>query len=295
MTARVVIVVVTWNSGRHLPGLIRSLPDALGPLEWQLVVADNASSDDSVELVGRLAPQATVVEVGRNAGYAAAINAGARAARPHDALLVLNPDVRLHAGAVPRLFGQLRGDVGITVPRLVDQSGALHHSLRRDPTLLRAWGEAVLGGDRAARLPLFGERVVGRRAYAAAHDVDWATGAALLVSRACAETTGAWDESFFLYSEETDYAQRARRAGFRIRYVPEAVAVHAGGDAHVSPQLWAVLTRNRVRLYRRGHGRLASGAFWVCVVLNEALRAAVGRRTSRSALAELLLPGSRTG
>lgn len=286
----VTVVAVTWNSARHLPGLLDSLPAALdGVAGHELVVADNASADGTVALARRLAPDATVVEVGRNAGYAGGINAGLSAARPAGAYLVLNPDVRLAPGSVARLLaGVAEPGAGIAVPRLVAEDGGLLPSLRREPTVLRALGEAVFGGRRAGRHDTWGEVVHDPAAYATGRTADWATGAVMLVSRACAQRVGPWDESFFLYSEETDLALRARDAGFACRYVPDATAVHVGGEAGTSPRLHALLTVNRIRLFSRRNGPLRAGTFAAAVGLNELIRAARGSRTSRAALVALL-------
>ena len=183
--------------------------------------------------------------------------------------------------------------VGITVPRLLDEHGTTMHSLRRDPSVSRALGEALLGGERSGRVPWLGELVTDPERYDRPGPVDWATGAAMLITRPCWDAVGKWDESFFLYSEETDYAIRARRAGFRVEYVPEASAVHIGGDLEVSPRLWTIHTLNRIRLYERDHGRVRTAAFRGAVVLNEALRAASGRERSRAALRALLHPSER--
>ena len=179
---------------------------------------------------------------------------------------------------------------GIAVPRLVDEHQDLQWSLRRDPTVLRVLGEAVLGGRRAGRYTAFGEVVTLVDEYREDHVVDWATGAAWLVSARCMATVGAWDESFFLYSEETDYALRARDAGLTVRLASRAEAVHIGGDVHTSPPLYALMAANRVVLYRRRHRLFPSVAFWCAVLLNEVLRSgsdvhrsAVRRLTSRAA------------
>ncbi|MCZ7627704.1 MAG: glycosyltransferase [Microthrixaceae bacterium] len=68
------------------------------------------------------------------------------------------------------------------------------------------------------------------RDYARERDADWATGAAMLISAECLAAVGPWDESFFLYSEETDYCLRARDRGFKLRYSPKATATHIGGS-----------------------------------------------------------------
>lgn len=121
---------------------------------------------------------------------------------------------------------------------------------------------------------------------------DWATGALMALSADCLAACGAWDESFFLYSEETEYCLRARDHGYATQLEPTAEAVHLGGDSQVSPRLWTLLTLNRVRLYGRRHGAVATACFRGAVFLREASRAALGRKASRAAAAALLRPGA---
>lgn len=291
MSETVAVVVVTYNSQALLADLLASLEPGLAGVPWHLAVADNASADATVATLRRLAPDATVVEMGRNAGYAAGINAAVAAAPPHTAILVLNPDVRLEPGCVPELLRALRSPrAGIAVPRLSNGSGALIPSMRREPTILRTVGDALLGANRAGRVTALGEVVTDERRYADESVTDWAEGSTLLISADCWRRCAPWDESFFLYSEETDFALRARDAGFVTRYTPAARAVHLeGGSAH-SPRLWMLLTLNRVRLYRRRHGRVPTAAFWAVLVLREGSRALLGRPTSRVAVRALLSP-----
>ena len=77
-------------------------------------------------------------------------------------------------------------------------------------------------------------------AYTHAHPVDWATGAAVLVTAAAADTVGPWDERFFLYSEETDYSRRLRDAGYEVWYEPSATVRHAGAGSGTAPALDAL-------------------------------------------------------
>src|SRR4051812_23465820 len=104
----VAVVVVTFASGRLLADLIGSLDAGLRGLEWHLTIVDNASPDDTVDTARALAPKARIIEMGRNAGYAAAINAAVAAADPHTAILVLNPDIRLTAGCVAEMLAVQR-------------------------------------------------------------------------------------------------------------------------------------------------------------------------------------------
>jgi len=287
----VAVVVVAYNSASVLPGLIASLPLGLDGVRWHLTVVDNASADDSTDVVRRLAPTALVVETGRNGGYAAGINAGVAAAAPHTAVLVLNPDVRLGPGCGRELLAALREPgTGIAVPRLTDGDGTLITTMRREPSVLRALGDALLGARRAGRHALLGEVVTDVHRYEEPGICDWAEGSTQLVSGACWRRCAPWDESFFLYSEETDFALRARDAGLVTRYVPAAVAVHLEGDSRTSPGLWALLTVNRVRLFGRRHGRAATACYWAALLLREASRAVLGHSIAREAVRALTSP-----
>jgi N-acetylglucosaminyl-diphospho-decaprenol L-rhamnosyltransferase len=289
--ATIAVVVVTYDSAGLIEDLVASLAPGLGGLDWHLTVADNDSTDDTVAEVRKYAPEARVVETGRNAGYAAGVNAAVAAADPYDAVLVLNPDIRLAPGCVPELLAALRRHgAGIAVPRLSRANGEFSPSLRREPTLLRAAADAVIGANRAGHVALLGETVSDRRVYEADTVADWAEGSIMLVDRACWDRTGRWDEGFFLYSEETEYALRARDRGFRLVYTPRAQARHLEGDSATSPPLWTLLTLNRVRLYRRRHGLPATSAYWALVLLREATRAARGNPCSRAATRALLEP-----
>lgn len=289
----IAVVVVTYNSASLIEDLIASLAPGLRGLKWHLTIADNASRDATVEAVRRYAPYAHVVETGRNAGYAAGINAAVAAAvekaAPFDAVLVLNPDIRLATDCVPELLKLLRRrGAGIAVPKIVRANGDFSPSLRREPTILRAFGDAVFGGNRMGRFHLFGESITDRDRYRAETTVDWAEGSIMLIDKRCWDACAGWDESFFLFSEETEYALRARDNGFRMMYTPHAMARHLEGDAATDPPLWTLLTLNRVRLYRRRHNAVASSVYWAMVLLREASRAGLGNRCSRRATRALL-------
>lgn len=288
------VVVVTWNSAAVLPGFLAALPAAMaGVQDWELVVADNASSDDTVDIVLEAVPHARVVQTGRNAGYSAGINAALAVARRTDAVLVVNPDTRAGEGTVLRLLQVLaEPGAGIAAPRLLSHDGRLLHSLRRDPSLPRLVAETVLGGRRAGTIGSWGEVVHDPAVYEQEAEADWVSGAFMMMSRRCVDAVGPWDETFFLYSEETDFAMRTRAAGLSVRYTPEATAVHLEGDAARSPRLYSIQVYNRYRLYARHHGRLASAAFWAVLLVRELLRSP-RRSTHRAAVRALLAEGSR--
>ena len=290
--AEVLVLVVTFNSAEIVSDLLEALPRAVGTVPGVTVaVVDNASVDGTADVAERAPLKPLVIRCPRNLGYAAAINAGLEVVMPTRAVLVLNADVRPMDGFLGELLAVLElpddPPTGIVAPRVVDLAGNLRLSLRRRPTMLRALGEALLGGHRAAKFPALSEQIRDPDAYTDRRIADWATGAALLISADCLEDVGPWDESFFLFSEETEYALRAKDAGWVLRYADQAIVEHTGGDMAQSPFLWSIAAVNRVSLYRRRHGSVAGAAYRVIVMFGEALRLPVGA-THRSALLALL-------
>ena len=292
---RIAVVIVTYNSADVLGGCLRSLADGCRGVQLtDVVVADNASRDESV----RVAKEATdlpvqIVQLGHNAGYAAAFNAGrdALAGKEPDAVLLINPDCRLRPGSVAVLAAALEAPGrGIAAPKLVNPDGSLQPTLRRMPTVGRAVVEALLGGERAGR---FGELVFDEGEHERAGRVPWVTGAAVLISWAALAEVGPFDESFLLYSEETEFMLRAADRGWALWYEPAAVVEHIGGDSGINPALYALMVGNKVRLFRRRRGPVAGTAYHLSVLLGEALRALAGRRISRAAVAVLVRPSRR--
>jgi N-acetylglucosaminyl-diphospho-decaprenol L-rhamnosyltransferase len=285
VSADVAIVIVTYNSVHVVGDLLDSIPDALGGLTAEVVVVDNGSSDATVGLLEQRADCRVVRST--NVGYAGGVNRGA-AATGCDTILILNPDTRLADGCILALTKALRvPGTGIAVPQVHGADGSLEMSLRREPSLLRALGLT------ATKLAALSEYVTGPAEYHEPRAVDWALGAVLLMSRECYDAVGGWDESYFLYSEETDFCLRARDLGFATRYEPGAVAIHIGAQSGQSKQTHAMQVVNRVRLYRRRHNIIAAWAYFALTILSESTWILRGQPQSRYAIAALLRPKLR--
>lgn len=297
-TADCAIVVVTYNSVRDITALLDSIPDAADGLDVRTIVVDNGSTDGTVDLV-RNASEVVCIETGANLGYAGAINIGRMHARPYAGLLILNPDLVLAPGSIRRLYDALEPGVGVTVPQLLDGRGDLYWSLRREPSILRALGDAMFGDHFPDRPHWLSEMIRTEDIYRTRRVVDWATGAALLIAAECDTVVGPWDDqTFFLYSEETDFFARARERGYRIDYIPEAQVRHRGGGSGSAPTLTALMAVNRIRYYRKRHPRHVAAVFRAIVVLHELVRAydrahrtALHAVTSQSSWSSL--PGGR--
>src|SRR5690606_26384086 len=144
-----------------------------------------------------------------NDGYAAGMNRAVRASPDFRAILILNPDATLDADSVPPMMRVMkRPALGSGAPRVRAQDGSHSHTLPRGPTMGRVGGLSFTG------LPAFTERIEDPKEYETEHEVEWAVWAILLVERRCYDAIGGLDETYFLYSEETDFSLRARDAGW---------------------------------------------------------------------------------
>ncbi|MGO4105363.1 glycosyltransferase family 2 protein [Leifsonia sp. YAF41] len=287
MPIDVAAVVVTYNSTRHVAALLDSLPDAFGDLSYSVVVVDNGSTDGTQELLARRS-DCTVV-CASNDGYAAGINRAVRTSPEASTVLILNPDATLDPDAVPRMLEVLRrrSDAGIVAPRVREEDGSLSPTLRRGPTLGRVGGLSFTG------LPVFAERIEIQGEYDSEHEVDWAVGAILLVDRRCFDRLDGLDESYFLYSEETDFSLRARDAGWATVYTPRAGAMHVGGGSGESATTHTMQMLNRVRLYRRRSGEARAWLYFGMTIGVELRRAILGERQSWTTVRALLQPSLR--
>lgn len=285
---RLAIVAVTYNSAEVLPGLLDSLEAGLeGVTSYEVIIVDNNSRDDSVALASSHRIGAKVINTGRNAGYAGGINAATAIIDPGSDLLVLNPDIRLLPGAVLPLLARLHNpSVGVAVPRMLEEDGSLAYSVRREPSLTTAWAEALLGGKVSARFGM--SEIVGpSHVYERGGKIDWATGAAVAVSARARALVGAWDETFFLYSEEVDYQRRVREAGLSVEFVAGSYAIHCGGEYRERPRLYEILTASRIHYFGRYHGPFHTALFRLGVAAGEAVRSvrsSVHRAGLRAAL-----------
>lgn len=225
------IVVVNWNSGFLLRACLRSIAVARLPHPWRLaavVVIDNASVDGSCDGLDAGEFKVVLIRNAENRGFAKACNQGAKAV-PSDLVLFLNPDTRLFGDSlripVEYMATSSNVDVGIAGIQLVDDSGEISRSCANFP---RAWHflAQALGVDRL--LPSTSHQM-RHWDHKQTRRVDQVIGAFFMVRRAVFEKLGGFDERFFVYFEEVDFALRARGAGWSSVYLADAQAYHAGG------------------------------------------------------------------
>ena len=238
--AEVAVVVVTYDA---LPWIEQCLESIRGV---STVVVDNGSRDGTVSFVRERFPEVRVVEA-ENRGLAAGWNRGIGETDSRYVLL-LNADAWLTAGSLARLleFADSRPQAAVVGPRLSNPDGTLQRSVRGFPTLWRLATEYFFLRKLAPRSSALNAFYGGGFDHDEVREVEFVMGACMLVRRAAIDDAGLADESFFLFSEETDWCYRFRQAGWQVVFFPGAECVHVRGASHAG------------RLYRenlRGHLR----------------------------------------
>ncbi|HEU0247162.1 MAG TPA: glycosyltransferase family 2 protein [Gaiellaceae bacterium] len=223
---QVAAVVVTYDA---LPWIEQCLESLRGV---ETVVVDNGSRDGTVDLVRKRFPEVRVIEA-ENRGLGAGWNIGLHATGSSYALL-LNADAWLRPGALDRLvdFADTRPRAAVVGPRLLNPDGTLQRSVRGFPTLWRLATEYFFLRKLAPCSSALNAFYAGGFDHDDVRDVEVVMGACMLVRREAVEDVGYSDEDYFLFSEETDWCYRFRRAGWEVVFFPGAECVHVRGAAH---------------------------------------------------------------
>ncbi|MGQ9888087.1 MAG: glycosyltransferase family 2 protein [Aggregatilineales bacterium] len=261
--ADLAVVVVTWNVRALALEALRTLfadLEAHGP-GAEVYAVDCASDDGTAEAIAATFPQVRLTASEENLGFARANNlalrqmgfAGQGSSALPRAVYLLNPDTLTRPGATRALFAALleHSEVGLVGARLSYGDGTFQHSAFRFPGLRQLWMELFPAPARLYDSAFNGR--YPRWLYDAGKPffVDFVLGATMMLRREVIEQTGGFDEQFFMYCEEIDWAWRIQRAGWRVKCVPAAEVVHLAGQSTRQAQARSVLNlwASRLRLY----------------------------------------------
>jgi GT2 family glycosyltransferase len=266
------VIVVTYNRAELAMRTIRSARAAVGNITVEWHVVDSGSTEPVADMIDRAWPDVDVHR-GTNAGFAAANNEALTRARGRYVLL-LNPDVEIARGTFEALVSALdeRPEVGMASVIQRSPSGSLQYSIRRDPSPLRVLGEALALG-RLSKIFRCGEVEARASLYAKDYSANWLCGAFLIARAEVVERIGPLDDQFFLYSEETDWCYRCRRAGWDVRHLPVMTITHHTSKSY-SPDLLAQLSYSRLLFARKHMSRRNARAMRRAVALNHLVRVA---------------------
>lgn len=263
------VAIVSWNNADVIAKALDSLIQDLraSGLHYEVWLVDSASSDDTVGIVRSGFPDVRLIACDNNIGFGAANNLALRKigfteAPPNElpqAVYLLNPDTVTHRGACRQLFDTLMSgdDVGLVGARLTFGDGSFQPGAFRFPGLCQIWAECfptpgrLIEGRFNGRYP--------RSSYAAdvPFEVDFTLGATMMLKRDVILQTGGFDEDFFLYCEEIDWAWRITNQGWRILCVPAAHVTHLGGGStsQAAPRSFIELWKSRLLLYDKYYPR----------------------------------------
>lgn len=264
------IVIVNYRTPQLTVNCLQSLADEVVPHPaWKVTVVDNASGDGSPEIIERAivanhwSAWARTLPLDRNLGFAGGNNAAIREAlsepNPPEYVLLLNSDTIVRRGAIRALadFMDQHPTVGIAGSQLEDASAQLVSSARRSPSPL---SELDAGARLGLITRLLKHYVVCMPLSEQPVRCDWVSGAAMMIRRELFERIGLLDEGYFLYYEELDYCDRARKAGWEVWQIPESRVMHLEGAATGITQAKVRRPRywydSRRRYFLRQHGLL---------------------------------------
>lgn len=299
MTHRIVVSIINFRTGALTLACLRSVLADLAGIDGHVVVVDNASGDGSAERIAEWVeghPEAPVslVRSPTNTGFSGGHNQGIAAARG-DLYLLLNSDAVLRPGFFRAILAAAEANpaAGLFAPRIAYDDGTPQVSAFR---FASPQSEFIRGANTG-----WVTRALRRWEVAMGPDpdparIDWASFACIALRRAMIEAIGPMDEGYFLYFEDAEYCLRARRAGWRVAWVPQAVAVHfRGGSGPVKAldrerkRLPAYYYASRTRFLYQARGRAglwAANGAWIAGRGLAQLRRLFGRDVYPSAEAE---------
>jgi GT2 family glycosyltransferase len=221
------IILVNYNDRRHIEACLSSLQENVPPVEHEIIVVDNASTDGSREWIARSFPAVRLIANADNAGFSRANNLGVKESRG-EFLLFLNTDTVVTPGSIGRWLDHLGVDptIGAAGPALLRKGGAVQVSFGKKVNFpAQLWQKLFLN-------PHYGRLL---KKCAGTRNVGWLSAACLLCRRKAFEQVGGFDENFFIYFEDIDLCLRLREAGWKLAYIPETRIFHEGG-ATTSPR-----------------------------------------------------------
>jgi hypothetical protein len=234
------VIIVNWNTEALLRDCLRSVYATVTDLDLEVIVVDNASSDGSVAMLKVEFPQVRRIENYDNRGFAAANNQAFRAMSGRYALL-LNSDAVLTDGAARELFAFMEEhpEAVMACGQLLNADGSRQNSIARFPTI------PSLLFNMPLLETLFPDRYPSkRREYRHPIEVDSCVGACLIVRKSAIDGVGGFDERYFFFFEETDWARTMKEAGGKIYHVPSAKIYHLQGKSV------GTSVRSRMHFYR---------------------------------------------
>jgi len=234
------IIIVNWNTRDILSDCLKSVFDQTKDISFEVIVIDNASSDDSVKMVKSEFPQIILIENNENRGFAAANNQGIQIAKGRY-ILLLNSDTIVLDGAIQKnlVFADQHPDAAVVGCKVLNPDKSLQPTCFMYPSLLNLFLSSTYLYKFFPRSRFLGRERMTWWDRNDIREVEVVTGCFMLVKKETIEKVGMMDESFFMYAEETDWCYRFKKAGWKLFFTPNAQIIHLGGQSSkaVRPQM----------------------------------------------------------
>ncbi|MBW8015852.1 MAG: glycosyltransferase family 2 protein [Planctomycetes bacterium] len=229
------VIIVNWNTRQLLFDCLKSLKDTTNNIIYEVIIVDNNSSDDSVEMVAEHFPDANLIVNDKNLGFAAANNQGIEISQGRYVLL-LNSDTVLYEGAIEKnvVYADENPDAAVFGCRVMNSLDDVDMTCFCFPTL-RSLFFSITGLEHAFKMNrLFGGERMRWWPRDTFRKIDVVTGVYMFTRKRAIDEVGMMDDSFFFYYEETDWCYRFAKAGWKRLFNPEAVILHVGGGGQSS-------------------------------------------------------------
>ena len=228
------IIIVNYNTRKLLCQLLQSIAKYFHGVQFEILIVDNASTDGSEKIAAEFNKKLPLTWLAnkKNLGFAMANNQAIMQSRGKFVLL-LNSDTYLIDSSIVKFIHQIDAmpDVGIAGCRLLNNNRNLQRSCGIRPSLKTELYNKFLLDRLWQRFPEFGSYYLSSEAHNQFQEIDWVTGACMLIRRSVSNQIGGLDENIYMFYEDVDLCLRAKKLGYRIVYSPIATIVHLHGGS----------------------------------------------------------------
>jgi GT2 family glycosyltransferase len=258
------VIIVSWNAKKYVEDCLNSLYRSAGPVETEIIVVDNASSDGTPEMIAGEFPEVRLIQNNQNLGFGKANNIGIRIATGRYVCLV-NSDVIVSPGCLSFMVDYLSQNptIGLLGPKMLGANGETRRSTMRFPTIWNSLCRALAVDSLFHDSPLSGGFLARDFGHDEVRDVDILNGWFWMTHRKALDEVGLLDERFFMYGEDVDWCRRFHDRGWRVVFNPDAAAVHYGGaSSHAAPvRFYIEMQRADIQYWAKHHGTAATMAY----------------------------------
>jgi len=239
------VIIVNWNTCNLLDNCLNSIFSDNIKHTFELIVVDNASIDNSVEMIKSKYPQVRLIVNKENLGFSKANNQGFKISIGKY-IMFLNSDTIVKPGAIDKIIEYMDNhpEVGVLGPKLLNADGTLQISAAKLPNLLNSIGDLIFGFFRDPFLRKFTSLY---SSYDKSMQVGWVSGACLVARREVVKKIDGWEEKLFMYSEDVVFGVKVNQLGYKVIFYPEAEIFHLRNQSSKSNPEWRILQVYRSR------------------------------------------------